>query len=101
MDILPPSLHNSMIRTDAADGTERPWRARVPRAILLLCAVGVALLSGSSTPRAQGCGFNAIVCENNLTGNPASEWDISGVGDSTIQGFATDISVNKGGVVHF
>ncbi|WP_157580469.1 DUF4082 domain-containing protein [Segetibacter koreensis] len=44
---------------------------------------------------------NAIVTENQKTGNPASEWDISGAGDLSIQGFATDISVNKGGTVHF
>jgi Domain of unknown function (DUF4082)/Bacterial Ig-like domain/Bacterial Ig domain/SdrD B-like domain len=44
---------------------------------------------------------NAIVAENCLTGNPATEWDISGGGDSTIQGFATDISVNQGGTVNF
>jgi hypothetical protein len=44
---------------------------------------------------------NAIVTENQLPGNPASEWDISGAGDLSIQGFATDISVNKGQRVRF
>jgi hypothetical protein len=44
---------------------------------------------------------NPIVTENGLTGNPKSEWDISGAGDLSIQGFATDMSVNKGGTVHF
>ncbi|HET6995351.1 MAG TPA: N,N-dimethylformamidase beta subunit family domain-containing protein, partial [Chitinophagaceae bacterium] len=44
---------------------------------------------------------NPIVIENNLTGNPSSEWDIAGAGDLSIQGFATDISVNKGQTVHF
>lgn len=44
---------------------------------------------------------NPIVVENALTGNPASEWDISGAGDLSIQGFATDISVNRGERVHF
>jgi len=44
---------------------------------------------------------NAIVAENCLSGSPPSEWDISGAGDSSIQGFATDISVNQGGVVSF
>lgn len=44
---------------------------------------------------------NPIVTENSLPGNPASEWDVSGAGDLTIQGFATDISVNKGQTVHF
>ncbi|MGB8703185.1 MAG: N,N-dimethylformamidase beta subunit family domain-containing protein, partial [Thermosynechococcaceae cyanobacterium] len=44
---------------------------------------------------------NPIVAENALPGNPPSEWDISGAGDSTIQGFATQISVNKGETVRF
>ncbi len=44
---------------------------------------------------------NEIVTENLLTGNPSSEWDISGAGDLTIQGFATDISVDKGNTIHF
>jgi hypothetical protein len=30
-----------------------------------------------------------------------SEWDVSGAGDPSIQGFATDISVNKGETVSF
>ncbi len=44
---------------------------------------------------------NAIVAENALTGTPSSIWDINGAGDLSIQGFATDISVNKGETVHF
>src|SRR5262249_25492500 len=28
-------------------------------------------------------------------------WDIAGAGDPSIQGFATDISVNKGGTINF
>lgn len=44
---------------------------------------------------------NPIVTENALPGNPASEWQISGAGDLSIQGFATDISVNKDQTVHF
>ncbi|WP_263383681.1 DUF4082 domain-containing protein [Granulicella arctica] len=46
---------------------------------------------------------NAIVAENCLTGNPSSEWDLNTPdgGDPTIQGFATDISVNQGGTVTF
>jgi hypothetical protein len=44
---------------------------------------------------------NPIVTENLLPGSPSSEWDISGAGDLTIQGFATDISVNKGERVNF
>ena len=44
---------------------------------------------------------NPIVAENDLPGNPSSEWDITGAGDLTIQGFATDISVNRGQTVYF
>jgi len=44
---------------------------------------------------------NPIPAENQLTGNPSSEWDVTGSGDSTIQGFATDISVNKGASISF
>jgi N,N-dimethylformamidase beta subunit-like protein len=71
-------------------------------AIFPLCSG--ALLAGVLTTEwrlAAQCGPNPIVCENQLTGNPKSEWDVTGSGDSTIQGFATDISVNKGGTVSF
>src|SRR5262245_28740447 len=44
---------------------------------------------------------NPIVVENQLAGTPQSTWDVSGSGDSTIQGFATDISVNQGQTVSF
>ena len=46
---------------------------------------------------------NAIVTENALAGTPASVWDIptQDAGDMTIQGFATDISVNVGGTINF
>ncbi len=44
---------------------------------------------------------NPIVRENCLAGNLASEWDIAGAGDTSIQGYATDISVNKGETVRF
>ncbi|MGN6617084.1 MAG: N,N-dimethylformamidase beta subunit family domain-containing protein, partial [Ilyomonas sp.] len=45
---------------------------------------------------------NPIVAENALPGNPSSEWDIPQLaGDPSIQGFATDLSVNKGQMVHF
>src|SRR5947209_1309984 len=44
---------------------------------------------------------NPIVTENQLPGTPQSTWDVSGAGDSTLQGFATDISTNAGGTVSF
>src|SRR5258705_9621066 len=44
---------------------------------------------------------NPIQLENAKTGNPSSQWDISGSGDASIQGFATDISFNRGETVKF
>src|SRR6516164_1624193 len=44
---------------------------------------------------------NAIVAENCLSGNDPSQWQVSGIGDSTIQGFATDMSVNAGQTIDF
>ncbi|HJZ74836.1 MAG TPA: hypothetical protein VKE51_24030, partial [Vicinamibacterales bacterium] len=70
-----------------------------------VCAAACLVLAGlaqSSGPGASAqCGPNAIACENQNTGSPASEWDVDGAGDATIQGFATDISVNRGQTVHF
>ncbi|QIR40505.1 DUF4082 domain-containing protein [Tolypothrix sp. PCC 7910] len=50
---------------------------------------------GTLFVRAQAVS-NPIVTENALTGNPKSEWDITGAGSDTIQGFTTDISYNRG-----
>lgn len=44
---------------------------------------------------------NPIVAENCLTGTSSEDWDIVGSGDPGIQGFATDMSVNKGGRIDF
>jgi hypothetical protein len=46
---------------------------------------------------------NAIEAENCLPGTPQSTWDIptKNAGDSSIQGFATNISVNRGEIVRF
>jgi hypothetical protein len=64
-------------------------------AIALICCIPAPALHG------QGCTANPIVCENQLPGSPSSQWDVSGSGDSGLQGFATDISVNKGQTVSF
>ncbi|WP_139416724.1 N,N-dimethylformamidase beta subunit family domain-containing protein [Agromyces laixinhei] len=44
---------------------------------------------------------NEISAENALPGSPASEWDVSGAGDESIQGYATQISVNRSETVEF
>lgn len=65
-------------------------------AILLLCLFVSAPLFGSCSSPA-----NAIEAENCLPGTPQSDWDVSGAGDPSIQGFATDISVNVGQTISF
>ena len=45
--------------------------------------------------------LNPIECENSKPGNPPSEWQISGTGDPSIQGFTTDMSVNRGQTIQF
>lgn len=44
---------------------------------------------------------NKIVEENQKTGNPQSEWDLSGKGSTNIEGYATEMSVNLGQTVSF
>ncbi|WP_317164797.1 DUF4082 domain-containing protein [Hymenobacter ginkgonis] len=44
---------------------------------------------------------NAVAIENAKPGNPASQWQISGAGDLSIQGYATDISYNRGETARF
>ena len=66
--------------------------------------VGFQIKPNSQAVAAGPCDLpvqNAIACENTLPGNPQSEWDVDGAGDPTIQGFGTDISVNKGDTVDF
>src|SRR5262247_906989 len=68
---------------------------------IVILAISLTFRSGPAADAASSCTGNPIVCENALPGNPDSEWDINGAGDPNIQGFATDISVNKGETVHF
>jgi hypothetical protein len=60
------------------------------------------LACGAPAAQAAPCDppvVNPVACENTKPGNPASEWDVSGAGSSSIQGFATDISVDQGGTI--
>jgi hypothetical protein len=79
-------------------------RARLPFFFFLV--VLFILPARSAQAQTFGCSpamANDIVCENSKTGSPSSVWDIpgGGSGDSTIQGFATDISVNQGSTINF
>jgi hypothetical protein len=66
----------------------------------LAALVGTLSVVGARPVAAAGpCGppvTSVIACENTKPGDPASDWQVSGAGDSTIQGFATSMSVNAG-----
>ncbi|WP_406832193.1 DUF4082 domain-containing protein [Pedococcus sp. KACC 23699] len=83
-------------------------RFRVAAALLALFVLSLVLsvqvAQAPSAAAADPCAapvVNPIACENTKAGTPASDWDISGAGSSTIQGFATTISVNPGDTVRF
>ena len=85
-----------------------PHRASVRRSIIALglaVLLGLALLVNVRPAAAAGpCGppvASVIACENTLPGDPPSDWQVSGAGDSTIQGFATSMSVNVGQTEYF
>lgn len=83
-------------------------RRRLTRIVRILAAVLTAALwltTGVSAALAapQACAdLSEVACENLNPGTPAAIWDdFTGAGDPTLQGFATDISVNVGERVDF
>jgi len=71
--------------------------------IALLPVVVAGLALQSVVAHAVDCLVNPIPCENQLPGTAPSVWDTPNgdAGNSGIQGFATDISVNVGQTVSF
>ncbi|MFG1686363.1 DUF4082 domain-containing protein [Nonomuraea sp. NPDC049269] len=52
--------------------------------------------------RRASCPPTSVICiENSLPGNPATEWDVQGAGDSSIQGYATQMSATVGETIQF
>src|SRR5262245_17474775 len=68
---------------------------------MLFCCAFLLLFSTKSVVAQCPPPANPIQAENCLPGNPSTEWDITGSGDASIQGFATDISVNRGSTISF
>src|SRR3979411_1165904 len=81
----------------------RARRRRWPHLAVLALALLILTRYGDTIDAQSSCGvsINPIACENQQPGDPASQWDIVGAGDLTLQGFATDVSVNIGQTVHF
>ena len=81
----------------------RRWRNFYCWSVLRSWTLVLAMLAGPGLTQVSSqipCP-NPVACENGLPGNSPSEWDIVGVGDPSIQGFATDISVNRGQPISF
>src|SRR4051812_15878009 len=57
-------------------------------------------LAAPPPPGLAACA-NPVACENAKAGSPAASWQVNGAGDSSIQGFATSMSVNKGATIRF
>jgi hypothetical protein len=75
---------------------------------LLGLALAVVFAAFAAVPgrslAAGPCGppvTSVIACENTQPGDPQSDWFVDGSGDQTIQGFATQMSVNVGQTVTF
>ncbi|WP_417563765.1 DUF4082 domain-containing protein [Microbacterium sp.] len=84
----------------------RRWRTLGIGAVLAVVAsalVGIDVPTAAIADGGSSCGptINPIVCENSKPGTDPSVWDIDGAGDPSIQGFATDISVNAGSTIDF
>ncbi|MDP9982906.1 hypothetical protein J2W14_002308 [Pseudarthrobacter oxydans] len=81
-------------------------RAVIPLAIALVAALLPAAGPAALLPTASAADpcaplLNAVACENSKPGAPPEEWDITGAGDSDIQGFSTEVSVNAGQPIRF
>ena len=80
----------------------RLTRGALPALIALSWALAGLFATHASAAPCDPPVANQIVCENSKPGNPQSEWDIADpAGDPSIQGFATDISVDQGQTVQF
>ena len=85
-------------------GKRSPYRRGAQLLLVGLVALAAYTIRAANAAGDDPCTppvQNPIVCENSKPGNPPSEWDVQGSGDSNIQGFATDISVDQGQTVHF
>ena len=92
----------------SAARTLRGERSNRNSLIIALLLLGLTLGAALSPhlPGASGAGpcdapANEVVAENCQLGSPESEWDVSGAGDASIQGFAADFSVDQGQTVDF
>ena len=70
-------------------------------ATALAFSPAVTATSGAEEEPNCAAAANPVVCENALPGAPPAQWQVREVGDPTIQGFATSMSVNAGETENF
>jgi len=99
------TLKSGFFRKNPAPRTPANRLSALSAGAMMMATVLVSAVFAGATPAmaATGCGVaaNPILCENALPGTSPTVWDINDSGDSTIQGFSTDISVNVGTTVAF
>ncbi|HEX5923086.1 MAG TPA: DUF4082 domain-containing protein [Baekduia sp.] len=84
-----------------------PARPSARQALVLSLLVFCALLWCVARPAASFADActppvtSAVACENTKAGTDPEIWQTTGAGDSDLQGFATQMSVNKGTTVNF
>src|SRR5262252_4658635 len=73
--------------------------------LILVVLLGLLVAVNARPAAAAGpCGppvTSVIACENTKPGDPTSDWQVSGQGDTAIQGFATQMSVLPGQTISF
>jgi hypothetical protein len=80
---------------------QRQRRVRVIAVLVasLMATLAVPLISPAVGAGGGPCGppvTSVIACENSQPGDPTSDWQVQGIGDAAIQGYATSMSVNVG-----
>lgn len=83
-----------LVITASPNAHGQAWKEQAPAVVPIQPNLTLPAGACSSPP-------NKIIAENCKPGNPRTEWDVNAEGDVTIQGFATQISVNAGENVDF
>src|SRR4051794_3575657 len=73
---------------------------RTPLRLLIALAAAAVVLALHPAAGLAACA-NPVACENAKPGSAPSAWQVNGSGDSSIQGYATTMSVNKGETIRF
>src|SRR5687767_8137363 len=85
----------AIVRSILLSGLSHTMRGGVNAATMAVPAAAAAVQSSDPFAPCVPAAANAIACENSKPGTSSGQWDIFGAGDPSIQGFATEISVNR------